>query len=70
MISVHSMPTRVRDPRSIITYGQASAATLVAHSPVQTSAADLEAAYLDVIQGENVRPMLPLSFATANGVRT
>ena len=57
-------------PCSIITYGQASAATLVAHSPVQTSAADLVAAYLDVVKGENVQPMLPISFATVNGVRS
>ena len=58
-------------PRSIIQYGQASTATLVANSPVQTSAAELVATYLKVVKGEaNAQPMLPLSFATVNGVRT
>ena len=51
-------------------YGQASEALLVSSSPVQTSAADLVAAYLVSVKGENVQPDLPLSFATVNGVRT
>ena len=55
---------------SIVTLGQASEKTLVAGSPIQTSAADLIVTYDENILGEkNVKPALPLSFSTVNGVR-
>ncbi len=42
----------------------------MAASPIQTSAADLVVTYDERILGEkNLKPALPLSFSTMNGVR-